>query len=195
MEREPNPKQVVYPRMETSEPENVSHRPPVPGRVGEAQDPQELTRRNFIRIGIGALSTLAAIEVVGASVLFLRSRSLEGKFGGVVTAGSVDGFPPGSVTEFPDGRFFLIRSKDGGFLAVHSRCPHLGCAVQWASEENRFLCPCHASSFDLYGSFESSPVSQALDAFPVIVEDTTVRVDTTKLQRRDRFAPEQLTYA
>lgn len=195
MDREPNPKQVVYPGIEPSESENLPHRPPVPGRDDETQDPQELTRRNFIKIGIGALSILAALEVASASVLFLRSRSQEGRFGGVVTAGSVDSFLPGSVTEFPDARFFLIRSPDGGFLAVHSRCPHLGCAVHWASEDNRFLCPCHASSFDLYGSFESAPVSRALDAFPVTIEDTTVRVDTAKLQRRDHFAPEQLTYA
>jgi cytochrome b6-f complex iron-sulfur subunit len=167
----------------------------VPGRVDESQDPEELTRRNFIKIGIGALSLLAALEVAGASMLFLRSRGLEAKFGGVVTAGPVDTFPPGSVTEFPDGRFFLIRSLDGGFLAVHSRCPHLGCAVHWAPDENRFLCPCHASSFDLYGSFESAPVSRALDAFPVTIEDTTVRVNTAKLERRDHFVPEQLTYA
>jgi len=195
MDREPNPKQVVYPGIETNEAEDLPYPPPVPARDDETQDPQELTRRNFIKIGIGALSIAAALEVASASALFLRSRSLEGKFGGVVTAGPVDSFLPGSVTEFPDARFFLIRSPDGGFLAVHSRCPHLGCAVHWASEEKCFLCPCHASSFDLYGSFESAPVSRALDAFLVTIEDTMVRVDTSKLQRRDQFAPEQLTYA
>jgi len=194
MDRKPNLKKALYPGMEKNEPENLPHRPPTSGRVDEAQGSQELSRRDFMRIGIGALSTLAALEVAGAGLLFLRSRNLEGKFGEVVTAGPVDSFPPGSVTEFPDGHFFLIRSNDGGFLAVHSRCPHLGCTVHWTSEENRFFCPCHASSFDLYGNFESPPVSRPLDAFPVKIEDARVIVDTAKSQRRDHFAPEQLTY-
>lgn len=166
-----------------------------PGPDGQGQDPQPLTRRNFVRIGIGALGTLSLLEVVGASALFLRARSLEGKYGGLVVAGQVDSFPPGSVTEFPEGRFFLIRAQDGGFIALHSRCPHLGCAVHWSGQENRFLCPCHASSFDGYGNFESPPVSRPLDAFPLVIEETMIRVDTAKLQRRTSFEQEQLTYA
>ena len=51
----------------------------------------------------------------------------------------MDSFPPGSVTEFPDGRFFLIRSHDGGFLAVYQRCTHLGCSVTWEADEGRFV--------------------------------------------------------
>lgn len=195
MNREPNLEPAPCPKMETVDSEGRSHQPPRPNRDNEAPDSQELTRRNFLRIGIGALGILSALEVAGASILYLRSRGLAGKYGGVVTAGPVESFPPGSVAEFPDGRFFLIRSQDGGFLAVYNRCPHLGCVVHWEAQENRFLCPCHASSFDLYGNFESPPVSRPLDAFPVRIQDANVRVDTTKLQRRSSVDREQLTYA
>lgn len=195
MDRATNPQPVVSPSSETNEPETLLHRPPTPGRVDDGQDIEKLSRRDFVKMGIGVLGTLAALEAASAGVLFLRSRSLEEEFGGVVTAGPVESFPPGSVTEFPDGRFFLIRSHDGGFIAVHSRCPHLGCTVRWASDKERFLCPCHASSFDFYGNLESPPVPRPLDTFPVQIEGTTVKVDTSNLQRRDRFAQEQLTYA
>lgn len=153
------------------------------------------SRRDFLKLGAGALSALALLEIGGASALFLSPRSLEGEFGGVVTAGAADSFPPGSVTEFPDGRFFLIRAEDGGFLAVYRRCTHLGCAVTWAAQDGRFVCPCHGSYFDGMGEVENPPAPRALDTFAVRVEDGVVTVDTAKAQTRDHFAPEQLAYA
>jgi cytochrome b6-f complex iron-sulfur subunit len=153
-----------------------------------------LSRRSFLKLGAGALGALAALELGAAGVLFLRARSLEGRFGGRVTVGPAEDFVPGSVTEFAAARFFLIRAPDGGFLAVHNRCPHLGCTVSWEANENRFLCPCHASTFDFYGNFDSPPVPRPLDTFPVQVEEGVVVVDTSQLIQRDRFSSDQLVY-
>jgi cytochrome b6-f complex iron-sulfur subunit len=166
-----------------------------PEEGSSAPGPRVLSRRNFLKVGVGTLSTLALLEIGGAGFLFLRSRSVEGEFGGVVTAGSLDGFPPDSVTEFADNHFCLIRASDGGFLAVHNRCTHLGCTVNWVSSENQFVCPCHAATFDFYGNHASPPVPRPLDTFAVRIEDTMVMVDTSQPRRRDRFAPEQLIYA
>lgn len=154
-----------------------------------------LSRRDFLKVGIGALSALAFLEVGGASLLFMRPRSLEGEFGGRVTAGPVDGFPAGSVVEFPSGRFFLVRAHDGGFLAVYQRCTHLGCTVTWEADQGRFFCPCHASSFDIHGNVENPPAPRALDIFPVTIEDGDVIVDTGEIVTRDTFEAQQLVYA
>ena len=154
-----------------------------------------LSRRNFFKLGVGARGALAAHELGAAGVRFLRARSLEGKFGGRITAGPADDFLPGSVTEFAAARFFLIRAPDGGFLAVHNRCPHLGCTVSWEPAEEHFLCPCHASTFDFYGNFDSPPVPRPLDAFPVAVDDGVVYVDTAQLTKREQFSSDQLVYA
>ena len=159
------------------------------------ENSQELSRRNFLKLGVGVLGMIATLEAGAAGMLFLQSRSQEEESGGPVTTGSADSFPLGSVIEFPADRFFLVRSHDGGFLAVHNRCPHLGCTVYWESEKNHFVCPCHASSFDFYGDFDSPPVPRALDTFPVQIEDTMVKVDTSRLQQRECFMPEQLVYA
>ncbi len=155
---------------------------------------QELTRRNFLKLGLGALSAVAAMELGGVGILFLKARSQEGKFGGKITAGTVEDFPKGSVTEFEDGNFYLIRSQDGGFLSVYRRCPHLGCTVDWVEAKQRFYCPCHASSFDMYGDYVSQPVPRALDSFALSIKDGQVVVDTSQLTRRERFSPEQLTF-
>jgi cytochrome b6-f complex iron-sulfur subunit len=155
---------------------------------------QELTRRNFLKLGLGALSAVAAIELGGVGILFLKARSQEGKFGGKITAGTLEDFPHGSVTEFEDGNFYLIRSQDGGFLSVYRRCPHLGCTVDWVEAKQRFYCPCHASSFDMYGDFVSQPVPRALDSFAITIKDGQVVVDTSQITRREKFSPEQLTF-
>ncbi len=156
---------------------------------------EALTRRDFLKLGLGTLSGLALLEMGGASLLFMQPRSLEGQFGGAVMAGPVDSFPVGSVTEFPDGRFYLIRADNGGFLAVYTRCTHLGCTVNWQPAQNQFFCPCHASSFDAHGDVENPPAPRALDTFLVQIHDSQVFIDTTRITRRDRYTPDQLAYA
>jgi cytochrome b6-f complex iron-sulfur subunit len=152
------------------------------------------SRRSFIKVGMGALATLALVEIGGAGFLFLRARSLEGEYGGLITTGQAESFPLGSVTEFADNHFYLIRSPDGGFLAVHNRCPHLGCTVNWVEGENQFVCPCHAASFDFFGNYEGPPVPRPLDTFGVEFDEAVVLVNTAQPQRREQYEPEQLAY-
>jgi cytochrome b6-f complex iron-sulfur subunit len=168
---------------------------PRPAKPSTTAEAPSRSRRNFLKLGVGALGMLALAEMGAASLVFLQPRSLEGEFGGVVAAGAVDSFLAGSVTEFPDGRFFLIRSQDGGFLAVYRKCTHLGCAVSWQAGEQRFACPCHGSNFDFYGNVENPPAPRALDTFAVAIDAGQVLVDTARPQSRDSFAPEQLVYA
>jgi cytochrome b6-f complex iron-sulfur subunit len=153
-----------------------------------------LSRRGFLRLGVSALGALALLEAGGAGFVFLRARSLEGEYGGLITVGGVDDFQPGSVTEFQHERFFLVRAADGGFLAIYNRCTHLGCTVNWVPEQNEFMCPCHAASFDFYGNFEGPPVPRPLDTFPVEFDGDLVRVNTAQLQQRKTFEQAQLAY-
>ncbi len=154
-----------------------------------------MSRRNFLKLGAAALGALAMLEIAAAGLIFLEPRSLEGEFGGVVTAGPADSFPPGSITEFPAGRFFLIRAEDGGYLAVYRRCTHLGCSVSWEPSQNQFVCPCHGSHFDNVGDVVNPPAPRALDTFNILIEDGVVKVDTSKPRTRDEFEASQLIYA
>ena len=166
-----------------------------PGPTCKLPGKGKMSRRDFLGMGLNVLGALALLEVGGVSLFYLQSRAQEGQYGGIVTAGVVDSFAPGSVTEFPDGRFFLIRSADGGFLATHSRCPHLGCTVMWVPETKSFLCPCHAAHFDAHGTFEGPPVPRSLDTFTVSIDKGMVKVDTTRLHQRQKFSPDELVYA
>lgn len=154
-----------------------------------------VSRRNFLKYGLGALGAATLLELGGATLLYLRPQETAVSFGKVVNVGPVDAFPPGSVTEFTNGRFFLIREEGGGFLAIYRRCPHLGCTVHWEPEENQFHCPCHAARFDVHGDYNNPPVPRPLDTFAISITEEGVLVDTATLQQREQFEPEQLAYA
>jgi len=58
----------------------------------------------------------------------------------------------GSLTfTYPEAkdRCVLVRSSEETFVAFSQECTHLSCAVVPEPEKGRFLCPCHAGSFDL----------------------------------------------
>jgi cytochrome b6-f complex iron-sulfur subunit len=155
-------------------------------------------RRSFIGRAARLLGGIALLEAgwVALSAIFPRSSGSAVMDGpGVMIAGPVDRFLPGSVTAFPGGRFYLVRLDDGGFLALHRKCTHLGCSVPWFEREQRFACPCHASAFDIRGAVVNAPAPRPLDLFAVSVEDGVVKVDTGRLTRRTSFEPGQAVRA
>ncbi|NJN98086.1 MAG: ubiquinol-cytochrome c reductase iron-sulfur subunit [Anaerolineales bacterium] len=154
----------------------------------------EPTRRDFLKLAWLGLGAVALAEAGGMAVAFSIPRLGAGDFGGIISAGAVDDFPPNSVTPFNQGRFYLSRLADGGFLALYRKCTHLGCAVPWDQPKGEFLCPCHASAFDARGEVLNPPAPRALDLFPVIIEDGVVKVDTGTIIQRDRFDAAQVVY-
>jgi len=142
-------------------------------------------------LGVAAAAEFAA--VVGAYLWPRKGRNSDTK-GGVVKVGPVADFTPSSVTAFPQGRFYLARLADGGFLALSSTCSHLGCTVPWNDETRTFPCPCHASLFEITGDVKGPPASRALDLFPVTIEGGILEVDTGKRIRRQKFERSQVTY-
>jgi cytochrome b6-f complex iron-sulfur subunit len=154
----------------------------------------ELTRRDFIKYSWVALAGLAALEMGALTLAYMQPRLAEGEFGSLINAGKVDDFPPGSVTHVPNGRFYLTRLADGGFLALYQRCTHLGCNVPWDQSTNTFICPCHNSQFTIDGTLLNPPAPRPLDIFPVEIKDGEVHVDTGKPITRQAFEASQVVY-
>jgi len=157
---------------------------------------QSVPRRSFLTRLWQGLGALAALEFIGVSFAFLvsgRKRQTE-RSARLVKAGNADDFDPGSVTVFRNGLFYLCRLKDGGFLALSLSCTHLGCSVNWQQKSNRFLCPCHASAFDMVGNVINPPAARALDLYPVRIENGVITVDISRRIRRKRFKKKQVTY-
>jgi len=157
----------------------------------------DLPRRSFLRKLWILLGFAALAEALWLAAAFLRperKKSIEEDVAATVVAGRVGDFEPGSVTAFQQGRFYLARLDDGGFLALSRTCTHLGCTVPWVEEEKKFICPCHASSFDIRGEVVSPPAPRALDTFPVRIEGDVVKIDTGEAVSRKRFEASQAVY-
>ena len=54
----------------------------------------------------------------------------------------------------------------GGFLALSSTCPHLGCQVHWQPQNDRFFCPCHNGIFTPQGKAIGGPPGEAGQSLP-----------------------------
>lgn len=156
--------------------------------------PAVAERRSFLRHAWLALGVAAMGEAVWIVASFLRPRRPEpANPGRLIVAGPAESFAPGSVSAFPAGRFYLVRLEDGGFLALHRQCTHLGCSVPWDEAAGRFACPCHASVFDLRGVVLRPPAPRPLDLFPVRIENGIVKVDVSAPIRRSAFDASQVT--
>jgi cytochrome b6-f complex iron-sulfur subunit len=141
---------------------------------------------------LGGLALVEAAWVTSA-ILRPRPKRRAADDGTIVVAGPVERFDADTVTAFPGGRFYLSRLADGGFLALSRRCTHLGCTVPWSDDEHRFVCPCHASSFDIRGEVLSPPAPRALDLHPVRIENGVVKVDTSTTISRTAFDESQVS--
>ena len=152
------------------------------------------TRREFLGAGL-AVSMVALVGQAGVALLnFFKPRIEPGAFGGIVVAGQVDEFEPGSVSHVRGGRCYISRLEDGGFLALWHRCTHLGCTVPWREGEGQFNCPCHSSLFDTVGDLISGPAPRPMDLFPIEIIDDEVLINTGNPIRREHFEPSQVTY-
>ena len=160
---------------------------------------RRVSRRTVLQgsawLGIGAM--LAATG--GVIVDFLWSRDVQG-FGGIVAAGNVRKFPPGSKTKITAGKFWLVHltAEQGGpgFLALWQKCPHLGCTVPWepgysftdkvtgSSKRGWFRCPCHQSTYNDAGVRVFGPAPRSMDRMALtIAPDGEIEVDTATIEK------------
>jgi cytochrome b6-f complex iron-sulfur subunit len=155
------------------------------------------TRRSFLNRLWAFLGIIAVAEAAVIATRFFKPRKpvdTAAIANPVVTAGLVNNFEPGTVSAFVRGKFYLARLEDGGFLAMSRSCTHLSCTVPWVARENRFICPCHSSEFDITGAVINPPAPRALDLFAVTIENDVLKVDTSKLSKRSGFEASQVVY-
>ena len=65
---------------------------------------------------------------------------------------------------------------DEQFVAISTRCMHLGCPVRYVAASQRFICPCHGGVYDFVGKVVGGPPVRPLDRFYTRVRDGNVEV-------------------
>ena len=77
----------------------------------------------------------------------------------------VDDLPPGhgGVVEVDGEKVGVYKDEDGETYLVSTRCPHLGCQLEWNPDEQSWDCPCHGSRFDARGNLIDNPAQENLE--------------------------------
>ena len=102
---------------------------------------------------------------------------------------SLDSLRLGESLDFqtPAGAKVVIARQSQGdsaenFIALSSICPHLGCAVHWEAQNDRFFCPCHNGAFDAAGKAIAGPpadANQELSRYPLKVESGLLYIEVS----------------
>jgi menaquinol-cytochrome c reductase iron-sulfur subunit len=100
---------------------------------------------------IKVITIVEGIGEAGKSIAYVRTRD------------------PAIDTEKPD--------KYNQWIALSSRCMHLGCPVRYVEAAERFICPCHGGVYDFRGMVAGGPPVRPLDRFYTRKNPTTGLVE------------------
>jgi menaquinol-cytochrome c reductase iron-sulfur subunit len=82
--------------------------------------------------------------------------------------------------------------KYDGYVAISTRCMHLGCPVRYVDASQRFICPCHGGVYDFRGVRTGGPPVRPLDRFYTRVQNGRVQVGprySVNSELTRRFSP------
>jgi menaquinol-cytochrome c reductase iron-sulfur subunit len=160
---------------------------------------ETITRRRAITLtahGAGAIATAAfllpALGFAAGSALFDRPP-VEWKPIGAPEDFVDDTYRPRVITEVagigqvgkttiyvrartPDDPPSVPEGYDDPFIAMSTRCMHLGCPVRYIDAAKRFVCPCHGGVYDFNGQVDGGPPVRPLDRFYTRVNNGQVEV-------------------
>lgn len=123
-----------------------------------------LQRANRAALGACVLGALPAVAAGCASTAYVRGEVRDGLVRVPLAALDRDGR---ALVEVPglDLPIFVRRDAGTGPIALSTRCMHRGCEVEPA--DDRLVCPCHGSEYDLKGAVLQGPTQLPLERFVV----------------------------
>nr|WP_307993306.1 FAD-dependent oxidoreductase [uncultured Niameybacter sp.] len=76
----------------------------------------------------------------------------------------IDALPKGhgGIVDYEGQKVGVYKTFEGEIFLVSTRCPHLGCQVEWNPDELSWDCPCHGSRFDFKGNLIDNPAQTNL---------------------------------
>jgi menaquinol-cytochrome c reductase iron-sulfur subunit len=154
---------------------------------------ESMTRRKVFTtasLALGGVASMAVVlPVVGFAVAPLFERGRE-RWEAV---GKLDDFGPdtykqvvftetpgigevGKTTAYVRRGSSEFDEDPNEYLAVSTRCAHLGCPVRFVQAAKNFICPCHGGVYDFEGKRIGGPPVRPLDRFQTRVRNNHVEV-------------------
>ncbi|TNF31393.1 MAG: hypothetical protein EP329_12415 [Deltaproteobacteria bacterium] len=171
--------------------------PPVPDA------PRDLSRRRFLgRAAVGAGACVGAGLLAAPTAMVLTPLVSDGPGAAGerwFRVGPLSAFPVGgpptrivlradqhdawmTVKNAPVGSVFVQRTGETELAVLSGVCPHLGCAIGYRADGDRFQCPCHGAAFARDGSLAAdagaspNPAPRPMDALSWRVRGDAVEV-------------------
>jgi Rieske Fe-S protein len=161
-----------------------------------AYEGETITRRNLFTGGAMAVGGIASaafgLPALGFALgpIFKQQEPAHFEDVGPVTDFNRQTYVPTVITLVPDigetGKTTVyIREFDPSrdtsklhypYIAISTRCAHLGCPVRYAQAAERFICPCHGGVYDFQGKVVGGPPVRPLDRFQTKVVQGRVLV-------------------
>ncbi len=147
---------------------------------------ETVTRRRFMNVSVQAMGGIAAaaftLPALGFAIGPLFSRvPFQWQPIGVPSDFPTDTYVTKTITIVPGvgevGKSIAyVRARNPAidtehedqynhFIALSSRCMHLGCPVRFTPAAGRFICPCHGGVYDFRGMVSGGPPVRPLDRF------------------------------
>ncbi len=155
-------------------------------RIPGAFEGETVSRRRFMTASAHTAGGVAAMAFVLPSVAFALGPIFEQHRLPWQDVGSTDEFDstsyvPKTITiaegvgEAGKSTVYMrkydpkvdVEPKDeyNDFIAISTRCMHLGCPVRFVSAAQRFICPCHGGVYNFRGEVDGGPPVRPLDRF------------------------------
>jgi Rieske Fe-S protein len=176
-----------------------------------AFDGETVTRRRFmtgITHGAGAIAAGAfALPAIGFAVgPIFEKHEMQWQDVGAANAFPDDTYIPVTITIVEGigeaGRSTAyVRKRNSSdtdkpdeynhYVAISTRCMHLGCPVSYKPAAQRFICPCHGGVYDFEGKVDGGPPVRPLDRFYTRVVNERLQVGPRYSVNRElrRFSP------
>ena len=148
-----------------------------------------MERRKFLARLVQLFSTLIAAAFAAPVFSFIRATFQSGSNRTSFPIGNInrlqeevtkisftrrlrDGWMVRTIEEY----VWVRKKPDGSVCVFEPHCTHLGCAYNWDSKSQQFLCPCHGGKFDKDGNRTDGPPPRDLDRFEVNLHDDEIRI-------------------
>jgi menaquinol-cytochrome c reductase iron-sulfur subunit len=162
---------------------------------------ESMTRRTAFNVGVQALGGAAGAIIVLPAIGFALAPLFDEEGDTWQAVGPVDAFGEETYRSVvitavegtgESGKTTAYVRKAGsgetipgeeGFVAISTRCAHLGCPVRFVKAAANFICPCHGGVYDFEGKVIGGPPVRPLDRF-----QTRLSADGEQVEVGPRFS-------
>jgi menaquinol-cytochrome c reductase iron-sulfur subunit len=155
----------------------------------------DVGRRDFINVVLASLGTIITGVISLPAIGYLVSPATRVKKSEAwISAGPLDDYPIGSPTLFSFNRSttngwektvntfgaYVFRLNADQVVVFSNLCTHLACRVNWKTDLNQYVCPCHDGRFDAAGNVAGGPPPAPLHTYETKLEEGSLYIHLTE---------------